>query len=140
MHQAGFSTGAHMIDCAFHGFCTRDADPRISDSGKHWVLLRMGVGRSDSPQWLTVSCFGTLADKAAKLKKLDRAYIEGTLTLRAWKDNDGADRHGLSVNAYRIEAPRIGRNKRVGAVATKPSTPPAQTAAPAKPAFDDELP
>jgi hypothetical protein len=30
------------IECAFYGFCARDADARISQAGKPWVRLSIG--------------------------------------------------------------------------------------------------
>jgi single-stranded DNA-binding protein len=56
--------------------------------------------------------FGKAAEKAAELKKADRCYIEGTLKLDAWRGQDGAERHGLSVASFKCEAThQIGRNK-----------------------------
>jgi single-stranded DNA-binding protein len=52
------------------------------------------------------------AAKAAELKKSDRCYIEGTIKLDSWTGNDGTERHGLSVAAFKCEPThRIGRNR-----------------------------
>jgi single-stranded DNA-binding protein len=100
------------IDCAFFGFLAADAEQRTSQAGKPWVRLRVGVGKDDAVQWVAVAVFGKAAESAADLKKTDRIYVEGTLKLDTWRGNDGAERHGLSVAAFRCEPThRIGRNK-----------------------------
>ena len=100
------------IECAFYGFCARDADARTSQAGKPWVRLSIGVGKDDAVQWVQVAVFGKAAEKAAELKKADRCYIEGTIKLDRWTGNDGTERHGLSVAAFKCEPThRIGRNK-----------------------------
>jgi single-stranded DNA-binding protein len=100
------------IDCAFHGFLAGDAELRVSQAGKNWVRFRVGVGKDDAVQWLTVAVFGRAAEAAANLKKGDRCYCEGTIKLDTWRGSDGAERHGLSVAAFRCERThQIGRNK-----------------------------
>jgi single-stranded DNA-binding protein len=100
------------IECAFHAFCSADAEVRTSQAGKRWVRLRVGVGKDDAVQWVSVAVFGKAAEKAAELKKSDRCYIEGTIKMDTWRGNDGTERHGLSVAAFKCEPTyRIGRNK-----------------------------
>jgi single-stranded DNA-binding protein len=101
-----------VIDCAFYGFCANDAEPKVSAGAKNWVRLRIGVGRDENIQWLSVSVFGRAAADAANLKKLDKVYIEGSIKLDSWRGNDGVERHGLSVAAFKCEKTHaIGRNK-----------------------------
>jgi single-strand DNA-binding protein len=98
------------IDCAFYGFLAADAEPRTSQAGKPWVRMRVGVGRDDAVQWVSVAVFGKAAEAAATLEKGDRIYIEGTIKLDSWRGNDGAERHTLAVAAFRCEQThRIGR-------------------------------
>jgi single-strand DNA-binding protein len=100
------------IDCALHGFLAGDADARVSKNGKSWVRLRVGVGKDDDVQWVSVAVFGKAAEGAAALKKSNRVYIEGQIRIDTWTGNDGIERHGLSVAAYRCEQThRIGRAK-----------------------------
>jgi single-strand DNA-binding protein len=100
------------IECAFYGFLARDADARTSQAGKPWVRLSIGVGKDDAVQWVQVAVFGKAVEKAAELKKSDHCYIEGTIKLDRWTGNDGIERHGLSVAAFKCEPThRIGRNK-----------------------------
>lgn len=101
-----------MIDCAFFGFLAADAEVRTSQAGKQWARLRVGVGKDDAMQWVSVAVFGKAAETAAALKKGDRCYCEGTIKLDTWRGNDGVDRHGLSVSSFKIEKThQIGRNK-----------------------------
>jgi len=69
------------IDCAFYGFLAADADARVSKAGKPWVRLRVGVGKDDDMQWISVSVFGKAAEAAATLKKGDKIYCEGTVRI-----------------------------------------------------------
>jgi single-stranded DNA-binding protein len=100
------------IDCAFHGFLAADAERRTSQAGKTWVRLRVGVGKDDDMQWLSVAVFGKAAEAAAELKKTDRIYCEGTIRLNTWRGQDDIEKHGLSVASFRIEKTHnIGRNR-----------------------------
>src|SRR5262249_44205210 len=85
------------IDCAFFGFVAADADARTSKAGKPWTRLRVGVGRDDDVQWVSVSVFGKAAESATTLKKGDRVYCEGSIKLDTWRGNDGTERHTLAV-------------------------------------------
>jgi single-strand DNA-binding protein len=101
-----------MIDCAFFGFLPADAEPRVSQAGKNWVRFRVGIGKDDTMQWVSVAVFGKAAEAAANLKKGDRVYVEGTIKLDSWRGNDGVERHGLSVAAFKCEPThQIGRNR-----------------------------
>lgn len=101
-----------MIECAFFGFLAADAESRTSKAGKRWVSLRVGVGKDDAVQWVSVAVFGKAAETAAQLKKGDRCYCEGTIKLDTWRGNDGADKHSLSVSSFKIEKThQIGRNR-----------------------------
>jgi single-stranded DNA-binding protein len=100
------------IDCAFYGFLAADAEPRTSQAGKAWMRLRVGVGKDDAVQWVSVAVFGKAAEAASELKKQDRVYIEGSIRLDTWRGSDGADRHGLSVAAFKCERThQIGRSR-----------------------------
>src|ERR1019366_7137167 len=79
-NAAGEPGGSTMsIECAFHGFLAADADARTSQAGKPWVRLRVGVGKDETIQWLSVAVFGKAAEAAARLKKGDRVYCEGSV-------------------------------------------------------------
>jgi single-strand DNA-binding protein len=98
------------IECAPHGFLAADADVRTSEVGKLWVRLRVGVGKDEAVQWVSVAVFGKAAEAVAQLKKGNKVYIEGSIKLDTWRGNDGTDRHGLSVASFKAEQThRIGR-------------------------------
>jgi single-stranded DNA-binding protein len=100
------------IDCAFFGFLAANAERRTSATGKSWVRLHVGVGKDDTIQWASVAVFGKAADAAAGLKKGDRVYVEGTIRLNSWQADDGKERHGLSVAAFKCERTHnIGRQR-----------------------------
>ena len=91
------------IDCAFHGFLAADAEAKTSQAGKKWARLRVGAGKDDAVQWVSVAVFGKAAETAAELKKGDRCYIEGAIKLDTWRGNDGTERHSLAVSAFKVE-------------------------------------
>jgi single-stranded DNA-binding protein len=100
------------IDVAFHGFLAADAESRVSKAGKAWVRMRVGVGKDDDVQWVSVAVFGKAAEAAGGLKKGDRCYVEGTIKINAWRGQDGVERHELSVAAFKcMQTHLIGRNK-----------------------------
>jgi single-stranded DNA-binding protein len=130
------------IECAFFGFLAADAEPRTSAaSGKPWTRLRVGVGKDDAVQWLSVAVFGPAAENAAQLKKSERCYIEGTIKIEYWQTREGADRHGLSVAAFKCEPThRIGRNKPKRKSADGEAGRPLQLAADASAELNDAIP
>jgi single-strand DNA-binding protein len=100
------------IDCAFYGFIAGDAERRTSQAGKVWTRIRVGVGKDDDLQWVSVAVFGKHAEAAAELKKLDRIYVEGTIKLDHWTGSDGVERHGLSIAAWKCERTHlIGKSR-----------------------------
>jgi single-stranded DNA-binding protein len=128
------------IESAFHGFVAADAEAKISKAtGKNWTRIRVGVGKDDAVQWLSVSVFGKAAEIAAGLKKGDRIYCEGTIKLDTWRGNDSIERHGLSVAAFKCERTHlIGRNrpKRNG----DKEQPASKAATPSNDFHNDEIP
>ena len=129
------------IDCAFFGFLPADADSRTSQAGKPWVRLRVGVGKDEAVQWVSVAVFGNAAETAANLKKGDRAYFEGSIKLDSWRGNDGVERHGLSVAAFKCEQThRIGRSKPKRKNTDGEVGRPLQLAADASAELNDEIP
>ena len=126
------------IDCAFFGFLPADAEPRVSQAGKNWVRFRVGVGKDDAVQWVSVAVFGKAAEAAANLKKGDRVYVEGSIKIDSWKGSDGTERHGLNVTAFKCEPThQIGRGR--SRPKRERETPKPQLSAQGA-AFDDAIP
>ena len=126
------------IDCAFYGFLAANADSRVSQNGKRWVRLRVGVGKDEDVQWLSVACFGKAAEAAAELKKGDRIYAEGEIRLDKWTGKDGQERYGLAVTTFRLhQTHRIGTNRPKREREHDPDT---YSRDDAPPPFDDPLP
>jgi single-stranded DNA-binding protein len=102
------------LECAFFGFLASDAEVRrTSQAGKQWALLRVGVGKGDDIQWVSVAVFGKAAQTAAELKKGDRCYCEGSIKFDAWRGNDSVERHGAGGDVVqdRQDPHQIDRNK-----------------------------
>lgn len=100
------------IETAFIGRVGNDPELKTSASGNPWCAFNVAVGSGDNTQWLRVAVFGARAEElAGPLKKGDRIYVEGSLTLRAW-ESAGEKRFGLNVAAWKCERlGQIGRNK-----------------------------
>ena len=100
------------IDCAFIGRLGDDPELKTSAAGKSWCRLSVAVGQGDNVQWVSVAIFGEPAEHVcATLRKNDKIYVEGSLTVNEWTARGGEKRTGLSVVASRAEAPGIGRHK-----------------------------
>ena len=50
-----------------------------------------------------VVALGETVDAASTLKRGDRIYVEGGLTLDKWRRGNGAEKYGLSIVASKIE-------------------------------------
>lgn len=101
------------IETAFWGTLGRDPELKTSRAGKPFcgLALAVTVGKTDDgkdiTQWVRATCFGEAAQKVGTTaKKGERIYCEGSLTLTAWTDKDGAARTGLNVAAWKCE--RLG--------------------------------
>jgi len=103
----------NQIECAAELRLSADAEERTSKNGKLYVRLRGAVGDADAVQWLQINAIGEQAVAAAKqLVKGDRCYIEGSIKLDRWTAQDGTERSGLSVLAWRLlPLAKIGRSK-----------------------------
>lgn len=100
------------LEVAFFGVLGRDAESKISGSGRNYLRLNVRVGDGDAVQWVGVTCFDSKAiDVVDKLTKGARVYVEGRLTLDEWTGQDGAKRHGLSTVAWHCRLSAIGCNR-----------------------------
>ena len=60
--------------------------------------------RKEATEWHRITSSGRLADVASKyLKKGSKAYIEGSLRTRKWKDQNGIDREVTEIRADELQ-------------------------------------
>jgi single-stranded DNA-binding protein len=127
------------IEAAFFGALGRDAESKVSGSGKPYVRMNVRVGDGDAVQWVNATVFDVKAIEIAdKLVKGSRVYLEGRLTLDEWTAQDGAKRHGLSVMSWHCRLAQIGRHRSTSGRdrAARSDFAPAGKA----PAFNDDIP
>lgn len=96
------------------GNLVADPEPRVSQSGKSWVSFRIastprvrdrqsGDWSDGEALWLGCRAFGEYADNiAASLTKGMRVIVQGRLTQRSYKDNQGQDRVSLDLEVEAI--------------------------------------
>ena len=100
------------IEVALFGALSRDAEPKISKSGKPYLRLNVRVGDGDDAQWVSVMAFDEKAIAVAdKMLKGARVYVEGRISIDEWTGQDGAKRTGLSCMSWHCRLAQIGRNR-----------------------------
>jgi single-stranded DNA-binding protein len=101
------------IEVAFFGALARDAEAKVSKSGKNYVRFTARVGDGDAVTWISVMAFDEKATaQVDKFVKGARVYVEGGgLKIDEWTGADGAKRHGLSCMSWHCRLSEIGRNK-----------------------------
>jgi single-stranded DNA-binding protein len=100
------------IEAAFFGTLGRDAERKVSASGKPYLPLNVRVGDQDGAQWVNAMAFDQNAiDMADRFIKGAKVYIEGRLSVTEWTGQDGKQRHGLSCMAWHCRLSQIGRQK-----------------------------
>jgi single-stranded DNA-binding protein len=100
------------IEAAFFGALGRDAESKVSKTGKPYLRLNIRIGDGDAAQWVNVMTFDARAiEVAAQMLKGARVYVEGRLSLDEWTDQAGVKRHSLSVLSWHCRLAQIGRNK-----------------------------
>jgi single-strand DNA-binding protein len=114
------------IESAFIARVGSEPELKTSSTGRPWAVFSVAVGSGDDTQWVRVAAFGDRAQELVKeLRKGDRVYVEGRLTMRSWQ-KDGETQVGLNVAAWRVEKlGQIGRNKAGRAAAPRRQTAPA---------------
>jgi single-stranded DNA-binding protein len=144
------------IEVALFGVLGRDAESKVSKSGKPYLRLNIRSGDGDAAQWINAMTFDPDAIAlASKFVKGARIYLEGTLRLDAWTGADGVQRHGLSAMSWHTRLAAIGRNrpkresddhgsKQPAAAAAAPSSPATdrqqRVRGMADPSLNDEIP
>jgi len=105
------------VHCAFEGTLGGDAELRRTSAGKMVCNCSVAVsenrpgGDGAETTWLRVSVWEEQAEALApRLKKGTSVYVEGRVKLTTWTGQDGTERHGLNVSAWKVEPlGQIGR-------------------------------
>jgi hypothetical protein len=98
------------IECAAEVRLVADPEYLTSKAGKPYARFRACVGEGDATQWLQVNAVGPKAlESMAGLVKSDRAYVEGSIKLDRWQAQDGTERSGLGVLAWKVVPGRQDR-------------------------------
>ena len=96
------------------GNLVADPEPRVSQAGKSWVTFRIastprvrdrqsGDWSDGEALWLGCRAYGEYADNiAATLTKGMRVIVQGRLSQRSYKDNNGQDRTSLDLEVEEI--------------------------------------
>ena len=96
------------------GNLVADPEPRVSQGGKSWVTFRIastprvknrqsGDFEDGEALWLGCRAYGEYADNiAASLTKGMRVIVQGRLTQRSYKDNQGQDRTSLDLEVEEV--------------------------------------
>ena len=98
------------------GVLGRDPEPKHFPNGGSMTTFSVATTefwkdkttgeRKEATEWHRITTNGRLADVASKyLKKGSKAYIEGSLRTRKWKDQNGIDREVTEIRADVLQFP-----------------------------------
>lgn len=130
------------------GNLTRDPEMKALPSGMNVTSFSIATNRrykdrdgnyQDAVDYHNVVVFGRQAETSAQyLKKGSSAYIEGRLQTRSW-EKDGQKQYRTEIVADRVQfGPKSDGGGGGAAPAAAPSTPAADTKAPAMPEYPEE--
>ena len=101
------------LEVAAWGQLGADPELRTSKAGKPFCSMSVAVttGADDDGKpvstWVKLVCFGQVAeDIAARAKKQDRLYFEGSLSVSPWQTKTGEARVNVNVAAWLVQ--RLG--------------------------------
>ena len=117
------------------GFLGKDPELRTIESGNKVANFSLATSENykdksgewqEKTEWHNITAWGNLADRAERLHKGDKIYLEGKLSTRSWDDKDGNKRYKTEVVAsyFRIVTKRdAGPDVEVrGATTANPQT------------------
>lgn len=81
------------------GRAGKDADVRMTQSGKHMASVSVAVGAKEKTTWFKVVGFDKVAMEIAKIAKGDQAFIQGSIKLNEYTTKSGEKRSELEVMA-----------------------------------------
>lgn len=119
-----------MLNALASGQLVRDPKSGTSASGTRWAntTIRCNVGQSKEGDaesaFISVICFGDIAERLARLSKGDAISVQGQLKPTTY-EKDGQERHGLEIVAQALLSPYDLKKKRGNNDSqTKPESPP----------------
>ena len=101
----------------FVGFLGKDPESRTIENGNKVANFSLATSENykdksgewqEKTEWHNITAWGNLADRAERLHKGDKIYLEGKLSTRSWDDKDGNKRYKTEVVAsyFRIVTKR----------------------------------
>ena len=106
-----------MLSALASGTLVRDPKSGTAASGTKWAntTIRANVGQNREGEaeaaFITIVCFGDVADRLARLAKGDAISVQGPLKPTEYQ-KDGETRHGLEIIAQALLSPYDLRKKR----------------------------
>ena len=80
------------------GRAARDAETRMTPTGKQIVTCSLAVGSGDKATWFSIQAWEKTGEFLKDVKKGDLVYASGSLTARAYEGKHG-NRTALELNA-----------------------------------------
>ena len=106
-----------MLNALASGTLVRDPKSGTSASGTRWsnTTIRCNVGQNRDGEsetaFITIVCFGDVADRLARLSKGDAISVQGPLKPTTY-EKDGQERNGLEIIAQALLSPYDLKKKR----------------------------
>ena len=106
-----------MLNALASGHLVRDPKSGTSATGTRWAnaTIRCNIGQDKDgaaqTAFVTVVCFGDVAERLARLGKGDAISVQGPLKPTTY-EKDGETRHGLEIVANAVLSPYDARSKR----------------------------
>jgi Single-strand binding protein family len=105
------------LQCAGYAAVIKDPEIRQSKSGSEYANILVSIDNGTDADGketnlvLKLIAFSYLVDEARKLKKLDRAYFEGTANqIKIW-ESDRGPKPDIQIKLHHLRRTQIGRDK-----------------------------
>lgn len=84
------------------GRCGRDAEVKMTGTGKEIVSVNVAVGSGDKSQWFKVNAWEKTGSWLKDAKKGDQVYASGTLEIRQYEKKTGGTATEVLVTAQQV--------------------------------------
>jgi single-strand DNA-binding protein len=84
------------------GRAGKDARVGVTQKGTEYASVSLASGSKENTSWFDVVAFDKQAEWLAKATKGAMVYVEGPVSLSAYKAKDGTERTTLQVTAYQV--------------------------------------